>query len=795
MKTHEKVTLTRRSLLLSAGLMPGLSVLRSAQAADQSPDYPITPVSLTRVDVHDEFWAPRMDVNRSVSIWHCFQEEDAQPRGFGTPKLIEAAAFMLTKRRDPKLEEFVNGRIDRMLASMEPRLTDPNSAVRVQGHFLEAAASWYECTGNRKMLDAALRNADYIDSAYGPGKKTYISEHEGQKIGLVRLYRATGDARYWKLAKFFLDERGKDDYPRKGEYAIDRTYAQDYAPVVKQTEAVGHCVRATFLYIALADIAALSGQPEYAQALDRIWEDAAYRKTYVTGSIGSVRFHEQFGAPYELPNLAAYNETCAAYGNTVWNHRMFLLHRDARYLDVMERVLYNGFLDGVSLSGDRFFYPNPLKSFDRYERSAWFTVPCCPPNVVRLIASLGSYIYATAPNAIYVNLFVGSDAKVKLGANLVNVTQETRYPWDGVVKISVNPETASRFAVHVRIPGWARNQAMPGDLYRFLDSSSAEASLKLNGEPVALNLQRGFAVIEREWKKGDTVELSLPMPVRPVVARPEVKDDVSRVALERGPIVYCAEWPDNGGRALNLVVPDKTTLRSEYRKGLLNEVEVITGSVLAVQRAQNGLALETKPHELVAIPYSTWANRGPGEMQVWIGRQTSKAWVPPVPPDPIDKVTYAGEVRTDIEHDDIGAVYDGVDPISSADESNRYFRLRPPAGEPGWLQYEFKKPTTVSSTEVYWFDDRRFCRLPASWRVLYQDKGKWNPVANREPYGVDKDRFDRVSFEPVTTTAVRLEVEPQRIVYKAGRVGPPLAMFVNADTEWRESGILEWRVQ
>src|ERR1035437_3638333 len=448
--------ITRRSLLLSSTLVPSLGMLR-AQSPNERQDYGITAVPLTQVDVRDEFWAPRMETNRTVSIWHCFEKEGARQGDFGSPKLIEAAAFMLAKPRDPKPEEYVSQRIDRMVASVEQRITDPDRAIRVSGHFLEAAASYFEATGNRKMLNIALKNVDFIDSTYGPGKKTYISGHEGQKIGLVRLYRATGNDRYWKLAKFFLDERGKEDYPRTGEYAIAREYAQDHKPVIQQTEAVGHCVRAMFLYIALADIAALSGRPEYTQALDRIWEDAVYRKTYVTGSVGSIRFHEQFGAPYELPNLAAYNETCAAYGNAVWNHRMFLLHGDAKYIDVMERVLYNGFLDGVSLSGNRFFYPNPLKAFGRYEtnpsgrgveRSEWFTVPCCPPNVVRLMASLGNYIYATAANAIYVNLFVGSDAKVKLGTNTVGVKQDTRYPWAGAVKISIDPEQAARFAIN-----------------------------------------------------------------------------------------------------------------------------------------------------------------------------------------------------------------------------------------------------------------------------------------------------------------------------------------------------------
>jgi uncharacterized protein len=369
-RSDARLTLTRRSLLLSSCFLPVMRVLGSplpASGASEHPDYPARPVPLTQVDLADGFWAPRMEVNRNVSIWHCFQRQKSD--AFGTPRLIEGAAYMLAKRSDAKLEAYCDQRIDEMAARILPSLSNPDKAVRVPGHFLEGAAAYYASTGKRKMLDAAVRDVNAIDASFGPGKRSYISEHEGQKIGLVRLYRETGDERCLKLAQFFLDGRGKDDYPRSGVYLQDRTYAQDYARVVNQHEAVGHCVRAAYLYIALTDIAALTGEPEYANARDRIWEDAVYKKTYLTGSIGSIRFHEQFGAPYELPNLSAWNETCAAYGNVVWNHRMFLLHRDARYIDVMERILYNGFAAGVSLKGDRFYYQNPLKSFGDYELS------------------------------------------------------------------------------------------------------------------------------------------------------------------------------------------------------------------------------------------------------------------------------------------------------------------------------------------------------------------------------------------------------------------------------------------
>lgn len=359
--------------------------------APSVPDYRVEAVPLAQVDITDEFWAPRQEVNQTVSIWHCFKMAEERGRS-GSTRLLEGAAYMLGKRPDLALEDYIDKKIDKLIASLESRITSPEQAIRFSGNFLEAAVAYSEATGKRKMLDAAIKYTDMMDSAYGPGKKTYISGHEGQKIGLIRLSRSTDNNKYWKLAKFFLDERGKDSYPREGRRAKVRTYAQDHKPVIEQTEAIGHCVRATYLYISLTDIAALTGQVEYLQAVDKIWEDMVSKKIYLIGGIGSIRMHEKFGAAYELPNLSSWNETCAAYGNVLWNHRLFLLHRDAKYIDTMERALYNGFLVGVSLKGDRFFYQNPLMSYGNYERFDWINVPCCPPNVVRLMASLGSYV-------------------------------------------------------------------------------------------------------------------------------------------------------------------------------------------------------------------------------------------------------------------------------------------------------------------------------------------------------------------------------------------------------------------
>jgi DUF1680 family protein len=787
--------------VLTAFVISGLSFSIGAQNASIRTDYQVQAVPLTDVDITDQFWAPKQEANRTVSIQHCIQE--AEKRGGTTigGGILEGAGCMIARRRDPAFEEYIKQRVDATVTKFSAAGGSADLA-RGGGPSPEAAVAYFDATQDRRLLDVALKAADAADAVYGPGKTGYISGHEGQKIGLMRLFRFTGDEKYWKLAQFFLDIRGRAEYRQQsaGEYPGELEYNQNHKPVLEQTEAVGHCVRAMYLYIPLTDIAALTGRPEYAKAADTLWEDVVSRKMYLTGGIGSIRQQEKFGAPYQLPNVSSWHETCASYGNVVWNHRLFLLHRDARYIDVMERILYNGFLAGVSLKGDRFFYQNVLMSYGNYERFDWINVPCCPPNVVRLMASIGSYIYAKTANEIYVNLFVGSKADVTLAGNNVKIAQTTRYPWEGKIRVSVNPEHAGNFAVLVRIPEWARNTALPSDLYRYMDSRAEKPTLNVNGVPVAITLDSGYVRIERMWKAGDVVELNLPMPVRKVLAHDQVQDDRGRVALERGPLVYCVEWPDNGGSALNLVIPDNAALKGEYRPGLLNGVEVITGQVQAAIRGSDGVSVRTVPHNLVAVPYYSWANRGMGEMTVWIARNSGTARLKPVYPNPVVRVdSFAGIEKAwtgyGDQNDDICAVYDGVTPLSSADESHLYFRMRPPEGRPAWIEYQFKAPTQVSSSKVYFADDSRFCRLPSSWRIIYKDGDAWKPVANSQPYTVGKDRFNEVAFKPVTTTAVRIEVEPHSLLYKGGAAGPPAAMRIDKDTIWREFGIIEWQVK
>ncbi len=763
-------------------------------------DYSIEPVSFADVDVQDDFWRPKMDVNQSVSIWHCFQKYE-ETGHLASPKLIEGAAYMLAKRPNPRLEAYVDERIDESVSRVESMLEEkPESAVRISGHFFEAAVAYHEATGKRKMLDAAVKAADLIGEIYGPGKKIHISGHEGLKIGLIRLFRHTNEERYWKLAKFFMDERGKEGYTRTGEYAKYREYAQDHKPVIEQEEAVGHCVRAMFLYIPLEDITALTGEQAYAAAAKKIWEDSVFTKTYLTGGVGAIRFHEQFGKAYELPNLSAWNETCAAYGNVVWNHRKFLQHHDAEYIDMMERILYNGWLVGISLDGGRFFYQNPLKSFGNYERFDWINVPCCPPNIVRLMSSIGSYIYAKSKKEIYVNLFIGSRAEIALDKTMVRIIQETRYPWEGTIKLTIDPAKESTFSLNVRLPMWTRNQPMPGDLYHYMEHYDEEPVLKINGEIKSYEREKGYVRLKRKWKKNDRVEIELPMRVRKVLPHRNIPHNKGLVALERGPLVYCVEWADNEGNVLNLLIDDDVMFVPEFREGLLDGITVLTGGVQKLYRGEDKSTIESEKFEVTAIPYYAWANRGMGEMAVWLPRESDGTRIKPIlPPLPISRVTSSGCIPKiwtgyNDQNDDIVAVYDGVDPLSSADESHLYFRMRPPLGQPGWIQYDFDKPAQVSSSKVYFVDDKRFCRLPQSWRILYKQGNEWVPVHNRDPYTVIKDRFNTVTFDPVMTIAVRIEIEPQTILYKARTIGPPEALFIDNDIQWREYGVVEWRV-
>jgi DUF1680 family protein len=533
-------------------------------------------------------------------------------------------------------------------------------------------------------------------------------------------------------------------------------------------------VRAGYLYSGMADVAALTGDERYVKAIDTIWGNVVGEKLYLTGGIGARGAGEAFGRDYELPNLSAYCETCAAVANDYWNLRLFLLHGEAKYVDVMERTVYNGLLAGVSLDGKRFFYPNPLESDGQHQRSPWFGVACCPGNLTRFLASVPGYVYAQQGDTLYVNLYAAGTADISLDSGRkLKFTQETLYPWDGKVKMTVTPDETAKFTINLRIPGWARNEVVPSNLYRFEHQVNEPPMMKVNGKSAPLNMNRGYAVLQRSWKKGDVVELNLPMPVRRVVANEEVSDDVGKVALQRGPLVYCVEWPDmKDGHVVNLLLDDEP-LTAEFRPDLLNGVEIVKGEALSLRYADPHKTLEKERVGLTAIPYYAWANRGRGEMAVWLARTESGARPLPFPTlASTSKATASAQgVRPDTR-----ALNDQREPKSSGDHSNRYLHWWPHKGTKEWVQYDFAKPAKVSAVEVYWFDDTGVgeCRLPKSWQLFYRQNGEWKPVDNPSGYGCEADRYNRATFDAVETDGLRLEVQlPEKF----------------------SAGIHEWRVE
>lgn len=639
----------------------------------QQNDYRLQAVDFTRVKLDDNFWLPRIETNRTVTIPASFARCESTGRidnfikaathkgKFGTSfpfddtdiyKTIEGASYSLALHPDAKLEAYVDSLVMIIKNAQEPdgylytaRTIDPqhphpwsgserwvkerelSHELYNAGHLYEAAAAHYLATNEKKLLNIALKNADLVCSVFGPAanQRHTAPGHEIVEMGLVKLYRITGKKKYLSEAKYFIEERGRDvhyDAKSKDEWK-NGAYWQDDKPVVDQDEAEGHAVRAGYLYAAMADVAALTGDKALLKAVDHIWENTVSKKMYITGSVGAVADGERFGDDYELPNATAYNETCAAIAQAFWNERMFLLHGDSKYIDVLEKVMYNGLISGEGLDGKSFFYSNAMQIVDGMnthshlepERSGWFDCSCCPTNLVRFIPSVPGYIYAQNGDDIYVNLFISSTANLSVHKHSLQIVQQNNYPWDGGLLFVVNPSREDDFNLKIRIPGWARNEAMPSDLYQFFHKSVAKTTIKINGKDVVYHIEKGYAVLNKKWKKGDRIEVDLPMEVRMVVANQNVKDDCGKAALQRGPIVYCAEWADNNNRTSDIILPANTSFFTRYKSNLLKGVMTIDATIPKV--AANDDKVEAEERPFVAIPYYSWANRGKGEMQVW----------------------------------------------------------------------------------------------------------------------------------------------------------------------------------
>jgi len=632
----------------------------------QSKDYSIKPVLFTKVKLSDKFWLPRIETNKNVTIPTSFArcettgriknfEMAAQQKGkFGTAfvfddtdiyKTIEGASYSLAVYPDAKLSLFLDSLINVVGKAQEPdgylytaRTINPanppswsgkerwvnesemSHELYNSGHLIEAAVAHFQATGKRNFLDIAIKNANLLVATFGANKRHVAPGHEIVEMALVRLYRVTNNASYLQLALFFIDQRGQKQYDKTNKNPWNNgKYWQDDRPLVQQNEAVGHAVRAMYLYAGVADVAALTGDKAYTKAIDEIWENMCSKKMYVQGGIGAVPDGERFGDNYELPNATAYNETCAAIGNVFWNQRMFLLHGDAKYIDVLEKVLYNALLSGVGLDGKSFFYTNAMQIVHGIthkdaegSRSGWFECSCCPTNMSRFLPSLPGYIYAQRNNEVYVNLFMASSTKLNIHNMPVEIVQNNNYPWEGNLNLSINPERKSKFKVNLRLPGWARNEAIPSDLYHFQTPNTEGFSVTVNGEKIKYKLNKGYVEIERNWQKGDQIAFVLPMPVRKIIANEKLADDRGRVSLQRGPMLFCAEAQDNGGKTSDIEMASSVNFTSVYEPQLLNGLTVLKGK--AFRKLQDG---QIQHFDFTGIPYYAWANRQKGEMGIW----------------------------------------------------------------------------------------------------------------------------------------------------------------------------------
>ncbi|ULQ51858.1 glycoside hydrolase family 127 protein [Flavihumibacter fluvii] len=641
-----------RSLTTFAFLLGAIPASLMAQESQQK----LYPVNFSQVNITDGFWLGRMRTVATSTIDACIlytETKTGRIRNFEKAaahsgkhegvyyddsdvyKALEAMAYSLKNNPNPVIEKKADEWISKIAAAQLPdgylntyyELTDINKRWTdmekhedyCAGHLIEAAIAYHNTTGKRQLLNVAIRFANHIDSIFRKSNRHWVSGHQEIELALMRLYHHTGDRKYLELAQWFLEERGKgygkgviwDDWK-------DPFYCQDGVPVKEQKEITGHAVRAMYMYTGAADVAAVTNDAGYIKAMKTIWEDVVYRNMYITGGIGAEGKNEGFGADYDLPNETAYCETCASVGMVFWNQRMNMLTGESKYIDVLERSLYNAALDGLSLSGDRFFYGNPLASTGNDQRREWFGTACCPSNIARLVASLGNYIYSQSDRAAWVNLYIGSTVRLPMHKEFLGLSMQTGYPWKGNTTIAITEAPKKPVQLRLREPGWLKEPA-PGALYYYTDvPNNAVLQITVNGKAIAFREEAGYAVIDRQWKKGDLVEIIAPMEVRRISSRAELTQNADRTALQYGPMVYCVESADNNQQAWNFILPADATFSVQHEAGLLGGVNTITmtAKIAAASADGQGISILTKP--VKAIPYFAWNNRGAGEMQVWL---------------------------------------------------------------------------------------------------------------------------------------------------------------------------------
>lgn len=796
-------------------LYVGLFLLFTISLFAQAPTgYGIKPVPFHQVKLTDDFWQSRIESVQEVTMPLTFDksEETGRIKNFEIAagrqegsfctvyafddsdvfKSIEGAAYYMQTNKDAKREAYINEVIAKIAAAQEADgylYTWRTIAERNQkngnwtakdsvnanvkraatkrwekvdahshelynvGHLYEAAVAWKEATGNDNLMDIALKNVDLIFKEFGPGKKATAPGHQEIELGLVRLYEHTGEKKYLDLAKFFLDARGYGE-----------SYMQNHEKVKDQREAVGHAVRLGYMFSAAADVTAHTGTTEYLSAMNAVWDDIVQKKMYITGGVGSTGSNEGYSKPFDLPNYSAYNETCSSIAFVMWSRRMFQLTGDSKYYDVLERTLYNALNAGLALDGGSFFYPNPLEARKNVERRSWFNCSCCPPNLSRFYSALPSYIYSKKGKEVYLNLFASSETTVEninsRGQKIpVKIKQVTNYPYNGKVDISVQPKKPNTFTMKIRIPGWVRGDAVPYKLYSFDDKSGSGFSIKLNGKMIQPVIKDGYAIIKRKWRKKDKIEMVMPMPVKKVMSNGKILENSNKIALQRGPLVYCLEGKDQADdRVLSSHLTDKTEFQSTFKSNLLGGVQTIEfDGFLVKDTAGTG---DLAPIKFTAIPYFSWANRGKDNMLVWLPIDLKAA-------RPLAGKTLASASKVTASEGFKGtltAVNDQYLPKNSDDHDNPYLHWWPNFGTTEWVQYDLPTTTEVGTVKVYWFDDEAReggCRIPASWRLLYLENDEWKPVYSHDKFTITKDGWDEVHFEPVKTTALRLEVQLQ----------------------------------
>ena len=775
----------------------------------------IVEVPFTNVHLSDNFWLPRIEINRTVSIPSAFREceksgrfdnfaiagglKEGEHRGdfsfddTDPYKVIEGASYSLAVHYDKQLDHYLDSVIAIIASAQEDYgyLTTcvTNKCYRLSGwwgrskwekinshelynsgHLIESAIAHYRATGKRSFLNVAIKNADLVCKTFGPneGQIHRPGGHPIIEMALCKLYKVTGNKKYLDGARYFVEETGRCT---DGHHPSE--YSQDHKPILQQDEIVGHAVRAGYLFSGVADVAALTNDKAYSEALQRIWNNMSSKKLFITGGIGSRAQGEGFGPNYELNNHTAYCETCAAIANVYWNHRMFLATGESKYIDVCERALYNNVLSGVSLSGDLFFYDNPLESDGEHGRQRWFGCACCPGNVTRFVASVPNYIYAAQGKDIYVNLY--AQGKANIGG--VELEQTTDYPWDGKVRIRLN-KGGGKFSIKLRIPGWLKKHPFGNNLYTYLDAAKT-ADISVNGVKVGHD-NPDYVSIDRKWKKGDVIEINFPMEVRRVLANDNAEDDRGKVALERGPVVFCLEGKDQPDNTVfDKYILDSTPIQSHFEKDLLNGVVVLEGNAKELQRTG-----EVKDVRFRAIPYSTWNNRGGDQMEVWIANTPAKAVATPLPTIASRAQTFSnrGPIQNDAPETAptdswAGGVNDQWEPKRSSDTSTPYHYWWLKRGTTESISYKFKEAEEVSNVQVYWLDFDHYdgdFRVPESWTLYYETAdGSWKEVEDHSPFTVKKDCYNSIDFKPVKTKGLKIVAKLQK-----GQSG----------------GVLEWKV-